>query len=160
MMNVTFLCMGHLKEKYLEEACAEYFKRLTAFCKPSIMEIIPESLPAKPSKAQIDGALKKEGAKLLAAVPKNSCVFALCIEGKQLSSEQFSKTLDRLAVSGNGNITFIIGSSYGLSPEVKQFADFKLSMSGMTFPHQLARVMLLEQVYRAFQISSGGKYHK
>ncbi len=160
MLNVTIIVPGKLKEKYLQAAQAEYQKRLTAFCKINIIEVNVERLPSDPSDAEISAALEKEGKRILASVPNQSYTYAMCIEGKQRPSEAFSKELDRLAVSGNSHVTFIIGSSFGLSEEVKRFADAKFSMSEMTFPHQLARIMLLEQVYRAFQISSGGKYHK
>lgn len=160
MTSVKILCLGKLKEPYLREACAEYQKRLTPFCKLTIIEKTPERLPSDPSQAQIDAALKAEGRALLAEIPAGAHVYCLCIEGKQRSSEQFSAELDRIAVSGKSTVVFVIGSSYGLAPEVKARADVKLSMSQMTFPHQLARVMLLEQLYRAYQIGSGGKYHK
>ena len=160
MQNITIICLGKLKEAYLREACAEYTKRLTAFCKLTIIELNPESLSSNPSDAQIQATLKAEGTRILAEIPKGSYVYAMCIEGKQRSSEVLARELSDLAVQGKGNITFIIGSSFGLSDEVKQRADAKLSMSQMTFPHQLARVMLLEQIYRIFQIQSGGKYHK
>lgn len=160
MTSVKILCLGKLKEPYLREACAEYQKRLTPFCKLTIIEKTPERLPSDPSQAQIDAALKAEGRALLAEIPAGAHVYCLCIEGKQRSSEQFSAELDRIAVSGKSTVVFVIGSSYGLAPEVKARADVKLSMSQMTFPHLLARVMLLEQLYRAYQIGSGGKYHK
>ena len=160
MTSVKILCLGKLKEPYLREACAEYQKRLTPFCKLTIIEKTPERLPSDPSQAQIDAALKAEGRALLAEIPAGAHVYCLCIEGKQRSSEQFSAELDRIAVSGKSTVVFVIGSSYGLAPEVKASADVKLSMSQMTFPHQLARVMLLEQLYRAYQIGRGGKYHK
>ena len=160
MLNVTLIVPGKLKEKYLEAAQDEYRKRLTAFCKLNIIEVSVERLPSEPSDAEIAAALEKEGKRILAAVPGQSFVYAMCIEGKQRTSVDFSRELDRLAVSGTSHVTFIIGSSFGLSEEVKQFADASLSMSEMTFPHQLARIMLLEQLYRAFQISTGGKYHK
>lgn len=160
MLNVTVIVPGKLKEKYLQEAQSEYQKRLTAFCKINIIEVSVERLPSEPSDAEIAAALEKEGKRILAAVPNQSYAYALCIEGKQRPSASFSKELERLAVSGTSHVTFLIGSSFGLSDEVKRFADASLSMSEMTFPHQLARIMLLEQLYRAFQISSGGKYHK
>ena len=160
MQTVTIIVPGKLKEGYLRDAQEEYRKRLTAFCKINIIEVSAEPLPASPSDAQIRAALEKEGKRLLDAVPKGAFVYALCIEGKQRPSETFSRELDRLAVEGNGSVAFLIGSSFGLSEDVKRRADSRLSMSEMTFPHQLARVMLLEQLYRAFQISSGGKYHK
>ena len=160
MLNVTVIVPGKLKEKYLQAAQDEYRKRLTAFCKFNIIEVSVERLPSEPSDAEITAALEKEGKRILAAVPNQSFTYAMCIEGKQRTSVDFSKELDRLAVSGTSHVTFIIASSFGLSEEVKQFADASLSMSEMTFPHQLARIMLLEQLYRAFQISTGGKYHK
>ena len=160
MLTITLIALGKLKESWLREAEAEYRKRLTAFCKFNIIELSPEALPSEPSDAQVRAALDKEGARILAAVPHGAYTVAMCIEGAEQPSEQFSRELDRLAVSGHSSLVFIIGSSHGLSDEVKAFADAKLSMSRMTFPHQLARVMLLEQLYRAFQISTGGKYHK
>ena len=160
MLTVTVIVPGKLKEKYLQAAQDEYRKRLTAFCKFNIIEVSVERLPSEPSDAEITAALEKEGKGILAAVPNQSFTYAMCIEGKQRTCVDFSKELDRLAVSGTSHVTFIIGSSFGLSEEVKQFADASLSMSEMTFPHQLARIMLLEQLYRAFQISTGGKYHK
>lgn len=160
MTRVTILCLGRLKEPYLRDAVGEYAKRLTAFCKLTIIEKTPVRLPAEPSQAQIDAALQSEGKMLLAEIPQHAYVYALCIEGKERSSEQFSLELSDLAVSGRSQIVFVIGSSYGLADEVKQRADAKLSMSKMTFPHQLARVMLLEQIYRAYMIGRGGKYHK
>ena len=160
MQSINVICVGKLKEKYLRDAEAEYSKRLTAFCKLNIIEINEFALPDSPSEAQIRQGLEKEGKAILEKIGDTSYVFALCIEGKQRNSPDFSKEIENLAVSGHSNITFIIGGSFGLSDEIKQRANVKLSMSEMTFPHQLARVMLLEQIYRAFQISSGGKYHK
>ena len=160
MINITLICMGHLKERYLTDACREYTKRLTPFCKHTIIELDPEPLPGSPSKAQIQAALAAEGDRILHAVPRGSYVYAMCIEGRQYTSEEFSGEISKLAVTGKGNLTCIIGSSYGLAPSVKERADRRLSLSEMTFPHQLTRVMLLEQLYRCFQINSGGKYHK
>lgn len=160
MLNVKIICLGRLKERYLQDACAEYVKRLTPFCKHNIIELNPEPLPGKPSEAQIKAALEAESKKILAEIPNGAYVYAMCIEGKQRSSEAFSKDLEKIAISGKSNIVFIIGSSFGLSDTVKDRADARFSMSEMTFPHQLARIMLLEQIYRAFEISSGGKYHK
>ncbi len=160
MLNITLICLGRLKEKYLRDACAEYEKRLGAFCRFTVKELSPVALPDNPSEAQISAALTAESKLILSQIPSKSGVIALCIEGVSVSSEEFSARLDKLAVNGTGSIAFIIGSSYGLSDEVKKRAEMKLSMSQMTFPHQLARVMLMEQLYRAFQISNGGKYHK
>jgi Uncharacterized conserved protein len=159
MLTVQIICVGKLKEAYWREACEEYAKRLQAFCKFTITEIPECRLPEHPSPAQIESALKTEGAKIRSAAG-SSAVFALCIEGKALPSEQFADKINSLSVNGTSAVSFLIGSSYGLSGEVKQSADFRLSMSPMTFPHQLARVMLCEQIYRAFQIMNNGKYHK
>ena len=160
MISVNIICVGKLKEKYLRDASAEYIKRLTAFCKLNIIEIAPYALPDSPTQAQIDAGLEAEGKQILAKIQNGAYVYAMCIEGKQRSSEALSAEFDKLSVFGESNLTFIIGGSFGLSDAVKSRADAKLSMSQMTFPHQLARIMLLEQIYRAFQISTGGKYHK
>ena len=158
MMNVTIISVGKLKEKYLRDAIAEYSKRLQAFCNFRIIELDESRLSEKPSQREIEQALETEGKNIL----RNSqgFIFSMCIEGKQLSSEEFAKKFTDIGVSGTSAVTFIIGSSFGLSDEVKRKSDFKLSMSKMTFPHQLARVMLAEQIYRAFQINNVGKYHK
>lgn len=160
MININIVCVGKLKEKYLRDACAEYSKRLTAFCKLNIIELQPVALSLSPGEAEIDEALKREGKNILSKISDSAYVIAMCIEGKQMPSVELSKMIDDVALRGQSNVTFVIGGSFGLSNEVKERADFKLSMSQMTFPHQLARVMLLEQIYRAFQISNGGKYHK
>ena len=159
-MNVTVICLGKLKEAYLRDACAEYVKRLGAFCKIQLVELSPSKLPENPSKAQIESALEDEARRIFEKIPKGAACFAMCIEGKQYSSEKFSAILQTAGVEGGSNAVFIIGSSFGLSEKVKAACKYRLSMSEMTFPHQLARVMLLEQIYRGFQISSGGKYHK
>lgn len=159
-MNIKLICLGKLKERYLRDMCAEYEKRLGSMCRFTLTELVPERLPEDPSSAQIAAALSKEAKGILACVSPGDKVIAMCIEGKMLSSEQLSERLEQYAVSGSGNVDFIIGSSFGLAPEIKQRADMKISMSPMTFPHQLARAMLLEQIYRAFSISSGSKYHK
>lgn len=160
MKSVTVLCVGKLKEAYWRDAVAEYQKRLAAFCKLDILEIDECRLPEDPSAAQIEKALETEGKALLAKIPAGAVVIPLCIEGKPLSSPELSDRLQRWAVEGRSKFVFIIGSSFGLSPEVKAAATYRLSMSPMTFPHQLARVMLCEQIYRAMQIEAGGKYHK
>jgi len=160
MISINLICMGRLKEQYLRDACAEYIKRLGVFCRIKVFELSPEHLPENPSQALIQAALNAEGRAILSKIPAGSRVYSLCIEGSQLSSEELSLDIENSAVSGTGSLVFIIGSSFGLSDEVKNRSDFKLSMSKMTFPHQLARLMLLEQVYRAFQIIAGGKYHK
>lgn len=159
MLTVKILCVGKLKERYWRDACAEYEKRLNGFCRFSIQEISESRLPENPSHAQIDSALAEEGEKLLSA-STGSLKVALCIEGKLVSSEGLSEVIEKAALRGLISISFFIGSSFGLSDRVKSAADFRLSMSPMTFPHQLARVMLCEQIYRAFQIQNNGKYHK
>lgn len=160
MIHVELIVLGKLKEPYLRDAVAEYQKRLQAFCKLQTIELTPYRLPDDPADALISDALEKEAAEIEKHIPQNAFVYALCIEGKTMPSEQFSAQLEQAAVQGSGSVVFVIGSSFGLSERVKRRANVRLSMSPMTFPHQLARVMLLEQLYRAFQIRSGGKYHK
>lgn len=160
MQTVTIICEGKLKEKYLRDACAEYSKRLSAYCKLNIIELNPHRISDNPSAAEIDAALQAESKEILSKIPSNAKVYAMCIEGKQMPSEKLADEISACAVQGFNNVVFIIGGSHGLSDSVKKRADFRLSMSQMTFPHQLARVMLLEQIYRAYQISNGGKYHK
>ena len=160
MIKVTLIVLGGLKEKFFIDAAKEYEKRLSRFCELKTVEINPAPLPDNPSRSQIENALLAEAALIEKKIPQNAEVFALCIEGKQLSSEELSQKIMEVADFGSGNVVFIIGSSYGLSERIKNLAKFKLSMSKMTFPHKLARVMLLEQIYRAFMISSGGEYHK
>ena len=159
MLTVNIICVGRLKESWLREGCAEYIKRLGAYCRFNIVELDEKRLPEQPSQAQIKAALDAEGAAILSAAD-NSFIAAMCIEGAKLSSVELSQRIDKLAVSGVSAVSFVIGSSFGLSEQVKSAAKLRLSMSDMTFPHQLARLMLLEQLYRAFQISTGGKYHK
>lgn len=160
MYKITVLCVGGLKEAYWRDACAEYQKRLRPFCRFSIVEVAEERVPDKPSDKQLQAVIDAEGERLLAKLDTASLPIALCIEGKEQSSEQLASTIERLAVGGEGDITFMIGGSWGLSDAVKSRARLRLSMSPMTFPHQLARVMLCEQIYRAMQILNGGQYHK
>ena len=160
MLNVTLLCVGKLKEAYWRDACAEYEKRLGAFCRFRLVEVAEERLPDNPSGAQIAATVEAEGKRLLEQLPRDCAVIPLCIEGKELDSPALSARLQKLAVDGVSHVAFVIGGSWGLSEAVKQRAALRLSMSPMTFPHQLARVMVLEQVYRAFQISLGTRYHK
>ena len=160
MLNITVICVGKLKEAYLQAACDEYQKRLKTLCKCTVIELSPERLPEAPSPAEIASALEKEGRRILEKVPSGAAMIAMCIEGKQLSSEELAKQLSAFAVSGTGSLAFIIGGSFGLSDTVKQKSALRLSVSRMTFPHQLFRVMLLEQIYRALQINAGAKYHK
>ena len=159
-MNVTLICIGRLKEDYLKSACAEYQKRLAGFCRFTVEEIEAERLPETPSDAEIAAALEKEGERILAKIPRNAYTVALCIEGKQQTSEELAELIQHIPVQGSGVAAFIIGSSFGLSDRVKSSAQLKLSMSKMTFPHQLARVMLMEQIYRAYSIINNRRYHK
>lgn len=160
MMSVTVIALGKMKEKYMREFVAEYEKRLKTMCKLNIIELSPVSLPDNPSEKQIETALDDEAEKITAKIPQGSYVLSMCIEGKQKSSEELASLIQNKAVGGVSNIVFIIGSSFGLSEKVKSLSDERFSMSEMTFPHQLARVMLLEQIYRAFSIINGSKYHK
>ena len=160
MMNVQLIVLGKLKEKYMKDFAAEYEKRLSAYCKMTVVELEPVKLSDNPSQSEIDNALQKETKMIKDKIPKNSYIFAMCIEGKQMSSEEFSQKLDDIALSGKNSVVFIIGSSFGLSNEIKGMSDYKFSMSKMTFPHKLARIMLTEQIYRGFSISNNGKYHK
>ena len=160
MLNVTLIVLGRLKESYLRDACEEYLKRLQRFFKVSVVELQAERLPEEPSAAEIERALELEGKRIAERLPKGAFVAAMCIEGKEMTSEELSRRIGEVGLGGKSELVFIIGSSFGLSETIKKKADLRLSMSRMTFPHQLARVMLLEQIYRAGQISSGGKYHK
>ncbi len=160
MMNVQLIVLGKLKEKYMKDFSEEFEKRLSAYCKFFVLELEPVKLSDNPSSQEIENALVKETQMIKAKLPKNAYVFAMCIEGKQLSSGEFADKLQDIALSGKSNIVFIIGSSFGLSNEIKAVADYKFSMSKMTFPHKLARIMVTEQIYRGFSILNNGKYHK
>ena len=160
MLNVHILCVGKLKEKFYADAVAEYQKRLSAYCRLNIVELPEEKLPQDPSQAQIDAALKKEAAAIRGKLPPRARTVALCIEGPLLSSEDLAKRMQTWEVGPTNQLCFLIGGSYGLDEELKSEAQVRLSMSPMTFPHHLARVMLLEQLYRAFKINEGSKYHK
>ncbi len=160
MQRVTVLCVGKLKERFYADAAAEYVKRLQRYCKLEIIELPEQRLPEDPSPAEIQRALRAEGAAIREKLPKGGAVVALCIEGKPCSSEELSRRMADFGIQGRTQVTFIIGGSFGLDEDVKKQADWRLSMSSMTFPHHLARVMLLEQIYRACQIAEGTKYHK
>ena len=160
MQKVTILCVGKLKEKFYVDAVAEYTKRLGRFCKLDIVELAEERLPEDPSPAQIEAALAKEADAIRGKLPVSAYVIAMCVEGKTRSSEELAQLMADSASRGGSHLVFLIGGSFGLHPSVKTLAAEKLSMSPMTFPHHLARVMLLEQVYRAYQINAGSKYHK
>ena len=159
MLNIKIICVGNLKEGYLKEAAAEYCKRMGAFCRLDMAELKEHKLPEDPSPAEISSALEEEADRILAAIPSRAAVLALCVEGKQFSSEARSAKLEEFATS-HGSVCLIIGSSHGLSREVKSACNMRLSFSKLTFPHQLMRVILLETVYRAFNIQKGTRYHK
>ena len=160
MQKITILCVGKLKEKFYWEAPAEYAKRLQRHCRLEIIELPEQRLPDAPSQGEIDAALEREAAAIREKLPKSGALVAMCIEGQLLSSEALARQLQTFALGGKSQITFLIGGSVGLHPTLKAQADLRLSMSPMTFPHHLARVMLLEQIYRAFQIQEGTRYHK
>ena len=161
MLKINIICIGKIKEKYFTDAIAEYSKRLTVFCKFNITELNEERIRSNdPNSSQVAEVIAAEGRRIMQKIGASDYVAAMCIEGKMLSSEELSLTLDKIALSGKSTVDFIIGGSYGLSEEVKKRADLRLSMSKMTFPHQMARVILSEQIYRAFEISTNGKYHK
>ena len=159
-MNINFIAMGKLKEAYFREACAEYLKRLGGYVCARVIEPDPVNLPQKPSQAQIDAALRQEAVKIREQIKPSSFTVAMCIEGKTLTSEQLAQKLEAAAGQGFSTVNFVVGSSFGLDEGLKSQADMRLSMSPMTFPHSLARVMLMEQVYRAYSIINNGKYHK
>ncbi len=160
MLSVKLICVGRMRERFYVDAFEEYRKRLGAYCRFECVEIAEQRLGDGPSAAEIAAALEKEGAEILKAIPSDALVAALCIEGKQKSSEEFSALFTERENSGKPRLCFLIGGSFGMSETVKARADLKLSMSKMTFPHHLARVMLAEQIYRAFKIAEGSRYHK
>ena len=160
MQKVTIICVGKMKEKFYTDAAAEYVKRLGRHCKLEILELPEQRLSESPGQAEIDGALAREAAAISEKLPKGGAVIAMCIEGKTMSSEELAQKFSRFANEGKSQLTFLIGGSVGLHRSLKEQADLRLSMSPMTFPHHLARVMLLEQIYRGYQILEGSRYHK
>ena len=157
MLGIDIICVGKLKEKFFLEAVKEYSKRLGAYCRLTITELA--EIPVK-NEAEIARSLESEGEVILSKIPKDAYVIAMCVEGEGVSSEKLAEKMGSLTVSGKSKFCFLIGGSNGLSDSVKARADFRLSMSKMTFPHHLARVMVLEQIYRAFKIQEGSGYHK
>jgi 23S rRNA (pseudouridine1915-N3)-methyltransferase len=160
MLSIKLICVGKMRERFYIDAFEEYRKRLGAYCRLECLEIAEQRLPDEPAPAQLAAALEREGAEILKAIPADAWVVALCVEGRQKSSEEFASLFAERANSGRPKLCFLIGGSCGLSETVKARADLKLSMSNMTFPHHLARVMLAEQIYRAFKINEGSRYHK
>ena len=159
-MRINIVCVGKIKEKYLKLGIDEFKKRLSKYCKLEIIELEDEKAPENLSDKEMLIIKEKEGKKILSKIKDNSYVIALAIDGKNLSSEELAQTINKLGVRGVSNITLVIGGSLGLSDEVLSRADYKLSFSKMTFPHQLMRLILLEQVYRAYRINNGEPYHK
>lgn len=160
MQKIKIIAMGKLTESYTKDACEEFAKRISRFYQLTVCELKPENVPNNPSDSDIAKALEKESVKILEEIPPRSKVVAMCVEGKTISSPAFSELIENAAASGTPDLCFIIGSSHGIHDSVKKKADFRLSFSPMTFPHELFRVLLFEQIYRAGEISVGGKYHK
>ena len=159
-MKITILSVGKIKEKYLTDAIAEYAKRLSRYCRLEIIQVQDEKTPEKISDVQKEQILNKEGSRLEVLIKEDAYVIALAIEGRQLSSEEFAALIDRSGIQGISHIVFIIGGSLGLSQKILARADYQLSFSKMTFPHQLMRVILLEQIYRSYRIINHEPYHK
>lgn len=160
MLSVKFICTGKMREKYFIGAFEEYEKRLRSYCKFELAEPTEVKLPDAPSDREIQTALEKEAAEIEKAIPAGAYTVAMCIEGEQFPSEGMARLIERCESSGRPRLCFIVGGSYGLAERIKRGADMRLSMSKMTFPHHLARVMLIEQVYRGFKIREGSRYHK
>ena len=160
MFDITLITMGKLKEKFYLHAADEYTKRLSAYCRFNLIELPEHRLPENPSPAEISVGLEKEADLIVSKLPKGAWLCVFTPEGKELSSEDFARKLSEVKISGKSNACFLIGSSFGMSQRIKDMANFKLSMGKMTFPHHLARIMVLEQLYRAEAIQAGSKYHK
>lgn len=160
MLNVKLICVGKMRERWFVDAFSEYRKRLAAYCRLELVEPEERRLSEKPSDGEIRQALEKEGEEILKAIPGDAFVVCLCVEGQQMPSEGMAELIAARENSGKPRLCFVIGGSYGLADSVKARADRKLSMSKMTFPHHLARVMLIEQLYRGFKIREGSRYHK
>ena len=160
MLAVKLICVGKMREKFYIDAFSEYEKRLRAYCKFECVELNEQRLPDDPAAGEISAALSREAGEILRSIPADAYVVALCVEGKQMPSEGMARLIAERENSGKPKLCFVIGGSFGLDESVKARADRRLSMSEMTFPHHLARVMLAEQVYRGFKINEGARYHK
>ena len=160
MLSIYLVCIGRLKERFYQDACAEYLKRLSPYCKLTLLELPEERLPQTPSQGQIDAALEKEGQAIRSKLPPNTSLVCLCVEGRLRSSEELASLVQTWEHNSAKHLAFVIGGSFGLAESLKAEAWVRLSMSPMTFPHHLARVMVLEQLYRAFKINEGSNYHK
>lgn len=159
-MNIRIICVGKLKEKYLKDAVAEYAKRLGRFCTFEVCELADRKIPDNASASQCEAVLKQEGDAILKKISPSDYVIALCVEGEQMSSEKFAEKLSGIMLGGKSTVDFVIGGSLGLCAEVKRRSDLNLSFSKFTFPHQLMRPILCEQIYRAFKINANEEYHK
>ena len=160
MLSIYLVCVGRLKERFYQDACAEYLKRLSLYCKLTLLELPEERLPQSPSQGQIDAALEKEGQAIRSKLPPNTSLVCLCVEGRLRTSEELASLVQTWEHNSAKHLAFVIGGSFGLAESLKAEAWVRLSMSPMTFPHHLARVMVLEQLYRAFKINEGSNYHK
>lgn len=160
MLSIKLICVGKMRERFYIDAFEEYAKRLQAYCKFELTELAEGKLPENPSERAIEVALEKEAAEIEKATPAGAYTVAMCVEGEQMPSEGMAKLIARCEGSGRPRLCFIVGGSYGLAEKIKRGADVRLSMSKMTFPHHLARVMLAEQIYRGFKIKEGSRYHK
>ena len=160
MLSIYLVCVGRLKERFYQDACAEYLKRLSPYCKLTLLELPEERLPQSPSQGQIDAALEKEGQAIRSKLPPNTSLVCLCVEGRLRSSEELASLVQTWEHNSAKHLAFVIGGSFGLAESLKAEAWVRLSMSPMTFPPHLARVMVLEQLYRAFKINEGSNYHK
>ena len=160
MLSIYLVCVGRLKERFYQDACAEYLKRLSPYCKLTLLELPEERLPQSPSQGQIDAALEKEGQAIRSKLPPNTSLVCLCVEGRLRSSEELASLVQTWEHNSAKHLAFVIGGSFGLAESLKAEAWVRLSMSPMTFPHHVARVMVLEQLYRAFKINEGSNYHK
>lgn len=159
-MKIKIICIGKLKEKYLKDGVDEYLKRLKRFCDTEICELPDIRIPENATLAECSAVIEKEADKILEKMSKSAYIISLCVEGKQLSSEELAEKISSVILGGKSNIDIIIGGSLGLSPRIKEISDFKLSFSKMTFPHQLMRLILAEQIYRSFKINANEEYHK
>jgi 23S rRNA (pseudouridine1915-N3)-methyltransferase len=159
-MKIKIICVGKIKEKFMVQAIDEYAKRLSRFCNFEVCELNDAKIPDKPSESECRMVKESEGEAILKHISKDSFVISLCVEGKSLSSEEFADKIANIALSGKSTIDFIIGGSLGLSDAVKKRSDYRLSFSSFTFPHQLMRLILSEQIYRAFKINANEEYHK
>lgn len=159
MINISIICVGKLKEQFLRDGCSEYLKRLSPYAKTQIIEIAEERASDNPSNAEIQSILEKEGSRIIDKIPKGAAVIPLCIEGREFSSPEFASEIEKISLS-NSKIAFVIGGSFGLADKVKVLGKIKLSFGKITLPHQLARLVLTEQIYRAFSIINNSRYHK